>query len=805
MLQGARRRGFVILGTLALALAALAGVGALVLALAAAWYWPQLPPLDKVTSYRPHEHLQVFSSEGIEIGQFGSERRIFVPVADVPRLLKDAVLAVEDAQFYEHGGISWRGLARAVFANLGGGMPQGASTITQQVARTFFLSMRRTPERKIKEALLALQIESRLTKDQILELYLNQIYLGQRSYGFAAAAQAYFGKTLAELDLAETALLAGLPQNPIHANPMADLERARARQRVVLARMLAVGLIDEQQRDRAAAASIVLRPPRSRALAGAEHVAEMARQAVVERLGERAYTEGIRVMTSIRVEDQRAAFAGLRRAVLAHARRQPWRGPEQQESLPQNPQAAERAIAQALKDARDDDALRNAIVLAASPRELSVQLASGETVTVSGEGLRLVQAALAPKARPALAVRRGSLIRVMAVPAAKPKSPPVWTVVQWPEADGALVTLEPASGRIRALVGGFDFGRSPFNRVTSAWRQPGSAFKPFVYSAAFETGVMPETRVDDLPLVNADGSALPWSPTNSDGSFEGEMSVRDALVKSKNPVSVRLLQHTGVDAAREWIARFGFDPAKHPQDLTLALGSGSVTPLQMAAAYAVFANGGHRVTPVLIERIVDARGQVLFEAPPAPVLDQATRAIPERNAFLVGTLLADVTRRGTAARAQAVLRRTDLYGKTGTTNDAIDAWFAGFQSGLVAVAWMGHDDPKSLGERESGAALALPMWIDAMARALRGVPVRAAAPPAGVVAAGDDWRYAEWAEGGFVARIGGPAGGGPFGWFGNAPAAAAATAPVDPSRHPELEGMGRAPAPPASAPAAPSR
>ncbi len=805
------RRGFIILGSLLLGALALVMLGLLVLGIAAAWYWPQLPNLDKATAYRPIQHLQVVTSEGVEIAQFGSERRIFVPVAAMPQQLKDTVIALEDHTFYSHHGISPRGLARAMVTNVlhPGNRSHGASTITQQVARTFFLSPRRTLERKAKEALLALQLERQLSKDQILELYLNEIYLGQHAYGFAAAAKTYFGKTLEQLTLAETALLAGLPKDPIHANPVTNLERAQKRQRVVLGRLKAVGQITDAQQAAAVAERITVRNQRHVAL-NAEHVAEMARRAVVERLGEKAYTQGVRVVTSLRAEDQRAAHAALRHAVLAHGRKQAWRGPEDFESLPgpnANHETIDRAIGQALKDQKDDTDLRIAIVLTAAAKEVVAQLATGENVTVKGEGLRLIQAALSPKAHEDLAVRRGSLIRLMEVAGANAKTPSTWTVVQWPQADGAFVALDPSTGRIRALVGGFDFGRNQFNRAVAAWRQPGSSFKPFLYSAAFESGVMPQTRVDDLPLTNADGSEPRWNPKNSDDRFDGDMSVRDALVKSKNLVSVRLLQQVGLPATREWVSRFGFDASKQPNDLTLALGSGAVTPLQLATGYGVFANGGHLVAPLLIERITDAQGKVLFEAPPPAVLNEANRAIPERNAFLVNSLLNDVTRRGTAARAQTQLKRSDLYGKTGTTNDAVDAWFAGFQPSVVAVAWVGYDEPQSLGERESGGGLALPMWMESMTRLLRGVPQQNLVPPAGVVAVYDDWRYAEFAQGGWLARIGpavlatapaqaasAPADGAPLVAPPTAPLAAPSTSPP---------AVGPAPSPaPALAPAA---
>ncbi len=753
-----RVRGFVVTGTLLIALlvtGAVALLAALALVVAGAWYWNDLPPLDKATDYRPRQHLQVLTADGKEIAQFGTERRIFVPIEQMPVQLKQAVIAVEDTGFYEHNGISWRGVARAAWSNATGGIGGGASTITQQVSRTFFLSTRRTVERKIKEALIAWRLEDELTKDEILELYLNQIYLGQRAYGYGAAAQVYFGKPLAQLNLAEITMLAGLQQNPIHANPVVNEGAATRRQHWVLARMQRTGAITADQHDEALVTPLHYRSPRFVDV-HAQHVAEMARRAVVDLLGERAYTEGVRVVTSLLSDDQRAAHTALRRAVMAHERKQRWRGPEDQETLPDNPAQADRAAALALKDGRDDEDLRLAIVLQASPQEVTAKLASGETVTVSGAALRWVQAALKTGARDNIAIRRGSVLRLVLMPPTGKGRQAQWHIAQWPQANGAYVALDPATGRVRAMVGGFSFGRQQFNRATSAARQPGSAFKPFLYSAALEHGLMPETLVNDAPLTSYDGGSSSWNPQNSDGKFDGPITVREGLVRSKNLVSIRLLQQLGLPAARDWIARFGFDMKQHPQDLTLALGSGSSTPLQMALAYAVLANGGHRVAPVLIERILGPQGQVLFEAPLPDVLDDSNRVVPARNVFMVNSLLRDVTARGTAAQAQAQLKRPDLHGKTGTTNDAVDAWFAGWAPGVVGVGWMGYDEPRSLGAGESGGGLALPIWIDSMARALNGVPVQALVPPEGVVAAGDDWRYVEWAEGGFVPQVGVP-------------------------------------------------
>lgn len=709
---------------------------------AAAAPW-DLPSLDRALNYQPVQPLTVLTSDGVEIAAFGAERRQFLPIAKMPRLLQQAVLAVEDARFYEHSGVDPKGMARAALAMLTGGMRQGASTITQQVARTFFLEREFTAERKAREIMIALELEKKLSKERILELYLNEIYLGQRAYGFAAASQTYFGKPLDQLTIAETAMLAGLPQNPNYANPVSNLARATQRQRVVLERMRVTGVITDAQHAKARAEPLKIRTPGEGQLQ-AGHVAEMARALVVERWGIEAYQRGIRVVTSLRADEQRAATAAVRRGLLAHDRRGPWRGVEALEDLPAGDgPALEQAAAQALKDHRDDELLRAAIVLAASDKGVKLQLASGERVELDGAALRWVRAGLQAQAKAPLRLQRGAVVRLV-------REGKGWAFAQWPRAEAALVALDPSNGRIRALVGSFQFTRAPFNHATQAWRQPGSAFKPLLYSAALEAGVMPETLVDDAPWVAPDG----WAPKNSDGRFDGLLSLSDALARSRNLASVRVLQHVGVPATRDWAARLGLDAARQPQNLTLALGSGATTPLQLAQAYAVFANGGFRIAPVLVERIVDAQGKVLFEAPPAAPPAEAQRAIPARNAFLVGQMLNGVTRHGTAARAQSQLGRPDLYGKTGTTDDAVDAWFAGYQPGRVAVAWMGYGEPRSLGEGESGGGLALPIWLDYMAVALKGVPVATPAVPAGLVDIDGSWRYDDWADGGHVRLLG---------------------------------------------------
>ena len=703
----------------------------------AAW----LPSIDPVVNYSPKLPLRVLTADGVEIAQFGTERRQYLPLAQTPQLLQDALLAIEDTRFREHSGVDLKGIARALSAMLSGGDRQGASTITQQLVRTMLLTRERTAARKIKEIVLALRVERALPKDRILEIYLNEIYLGQRAYGFAAAAQTYFGKPLDRLSIAETAMLAGLPRNPNFANPVADFERAQARQRLVLDRMLDTGVIDAHQHAAARAETLTIRPPGPRGVI-APHVAEMARQAVVQIAGDDAYTGGYQVLTSLNAADQLAAHAAVRRGVLAYERRRAWRGIEGTERLPPGDGDTTEAAAQALKDYRDDDVLRVAIVLSASPQAVQVQLAGGERVTIVDTGLSAVRAALQPGAQAPLRIERGAVLRVV-------HDGKAWAVAQWPEVEAALVALNPASGRVRALVGSFDFTRQPFNHVTQGWRQPGSSFKPLLYSAAIESGVMPGTVIDDLPFTAGNG----WSPANSDGQFLGPITLVEALARSRNVVSVRLLQVVGTARVRQWCGRFGLDPSRQPADLSLALGTGSVTPLQMAQAYATVANGGHRVDPVVVERIVDAKGKVVFEAPRPARPSDATRAIPARNAYLTATLLNEVTRSGTAAGAQARLRRVDLYGKTGTTNDAVDAWFAGFQPTLAAVVWMGYGEPRSLGDRESGGRLALPIWIDFMASALKGVPVAPLKAPPGLVQSGSHTVYAELANGGWIERI----------------------------------------------------
>ncbi|HSQ72255.1 MAG TPA: penicillin-binding protein 1A [Rubrivivax sp.] len=730
-----------------LLLASLAGLLFLVgLALAVAY--PNLPAIDSFTDYRPKLPLRVFSADGVQIGEFGEERRNFVPIAQMPQVMKDAVLAAEDAGFSEHGGVDYKGVARAALANLRDARSEGASTITMQVARNFYLSTEKTFTRKIYEVLLALKVERLLSKDQILELYMNQIYLGQRAHGFAAAAEIYFGKKLQEVTVAEAAMLAGLPKAPSAYNPISNPRRATQRQRYIVDRMFETGFITEAQHEEALAQELRYRKQPDNAV-HAEYAAETARQLVFAQYGVEAYTRGLNVHLTLNAADQLVAYRALRKGLLDYELRQFYRGPEAHVDLPADVALVDARVAEALNDHPDNGDLRAAVVLEASPGKVVAMLQSGETLTVTGDGLRPVTSGLSAKAVPKVQIRRGAVVR-----AAK-NAKGAWLLTQLPEVEGAVVAMDPRTGAIRALVGGFDFGKSKFNHVTQAWRQPGSAFKPFIYSAALEKGFTPGTVVNDAPLFfdATETGSQPWEPKNYDGTFEGPMPLHTALAKSKNMVSIRVLQGTGVEFAQGWLQNFGFEAARHPAYLPMALGAGSVTPLQMVTAYSVFANGGYRVSPMLIERVTDSKGHVLLESPP-PVLDERVRTLPARNAFVMNTLLQEVTRSGTGARAQATLKRPDLYGKTGTTNDSMDAWFAGFQPTLAAVVWIGYDNPRKLGSRETGGGLALPVWLQLMQHALKGVPVQEPAPPEGVVFANGYWSFDEFAQGRGITSVG---------------------------------------------------
>lgn len=698
---------------------------------------PNLPSFDIVTDYRPKIPLRIYTAEGALLGEFGEEHRDFVPIKDIPPVLKDALLSIEDTRFYEHGGIDYRGVTRALVADLSGGFHQGASTITMQVARNFFLSQEKTLKRKLTEVLLAYRIESALSKEQILELYMNQIYLGQRTHGFSSAARTYFNKSLQELTLAEAAMLAGIPQNPAKHNPAVNPLRAKSRQEMVLKRMLHLGRITQVQYTEAINQTLKI-SDRQQFEVHADYVAELVRQEVYAQYKEATYSAGFNVYTTLGKAEQNAAYDSVRRNVLAYDQRHGYRGPEDFVDLPSDEDEQDDAIDRILSRHPSSDNLISAVVTEVSAKRVRAEPASGDTLEISGEGLRFAARALQPNAKLDLKIRVGSVIR------ASQDTKGRWAISQLPEVEAAFVALNAEDGSYRAMVGGFDFSRKQFNHVSSAWRQPGSSIKPFVYSAALEKGFSPATLVDDAPLSLPGGAGgQAWEPQNDDG-YDGPISLRRALAKSKNIVAVRLLRAISPQYARDYLERFGFDAAKQPANLTLTLGSGSVTPLQLASAYAVFANGGYRVTPRLIEKITDIRGNVLREAPIPPVRQDEQRVIDSRNAFIIDSMLREVVRSGTGALAGQRLGRNDLAGKTGTTSDAVDGWFAGYASDVVAVAWMGYDQPKSLGGREFGATLALPIWIDYMRQALAGKPSSERTPPPGVSFIDGDWLYDEF-------------------------------------------------------------
>jgi len=722
---------------------------ALLIGVALAMAYPQLPDVTELSEYRPKLSMRVYSVEGTQIGEFGEERRNLMPFKDIPKVMKDAVLAIEDARFYQHGGVDYIGLLRASLANLGRAKSQGASTITMQVARNVYLSSEKTFTRKIYEILLTTKLEHLLTKDQIFEIYLNQIYLGNRAYGFAAASEAYFGKPLKNISIAEAAMLAGLPKAPSAYNPISNPKRARSRQLYIIERMEEHGFITKEQAAAAKLEDLKIRTAMSGLNTHADYVAEMARQLMFAQYGTEIYTRGLNVYTTIRASDQQAAYFALRQGIMDYERRQHYRGPEKFITLPTNPSELEDAIDDALIEQGDKGDLLAAVVLEATPKKVRAVRRNGETIDITGEGLQPVQSGLSDKAQPNIKLRPGALIRVTKTP----KN--TWEITQLPEVEGAFVAIDPRDGGIRALVGGFDFEKNKFNHVTQAWRQPGSSFKPFIYSAALEKGFTPLTVINDAPLF-FDASVTggqPWEPKNYDGTFEGPMTMRRGLAKSKNMISIRILQSVGAQNAQDWITRFGFEADKHPPYLTMALGAGSVTPLQMVTGYSVFANGGYRVNPYLITKVTDQMGKVLSEFKP-PELDESMRAIDARNAFVMTSLLQEVTRSGTAARAPVVLKRNDIYGKTGTTNDSMDAWFAGYHTSVTAVTWIGYDTPRKLGDRETGGGLSLPVWINYMQHALQNVPVSEPVPPAGLSHENGDWVFIEYSKGAGVSSLG---------------------------------------------------
>lgn len=710
-------------------LTTLVSLPVLLLGMAVMLTYPSLPSLEVLTDYHPKVPLRIYSAEGILLGEFGVERRALVKIAEVPDAMKHAILAAEDDRFYQHGGVDYMGVMRAALSNFtAGGTRQGASTITMQVARNFFLSKEKTFTRKFNEMLLAFKIEHFLSKDDILQLYINQIYLGQRSYGFAAASQIYFGKPLSQISIAEAAMLAGLPKAPSSYNPVINPTRAKLRQMYVLRRMHELRYITDDQFKKAQTELLIVKHGNQEFSVKSDYLTEMVRQSVYEQYQDDTYTRGLKVYTTIRQQDQKAAYLAVRKAVLDYDRRHGYRGPEGFADLQQG--KGDEALEEALQDSIDNDDLLPAVVLSASEKQIEAYCKGGEHVTISGEALRFAHRALTDKVALNQRIVVGSIIRV------QKNEQNIWQISQLPQVESAFVSGSPVNGAIYSLVGGFDFNHSQFNHVTQAWRQPGSSIKPFIYSAALEKGFTPATIINDAPLTfSADQTGSdPWQPKNYDGKYDGPMRMREALIHSKNLVSIRILQSITPSYVQDYLTKFGFDAEKHPPYLTMALGAGSVTPLQMLTGYSVFANGGFRVTPYFIQRIEDAQGHVLSKATPVVANEGADQVIDVRNAYTMVSMMQDVVKHGTGIRAMQ-LGRNDLAGKTGTTNDSIDAWFCGFQPSVVGIAWLGFDQPRSLGDRETGGGAALPIWMGYMEKVLKSVPEAEYTMPDNMVAA----------------------------------------------------------------------
>lgn len=786
---------------LAIAILGLGVLGALTLGTLYFVVSARLPDVEALRDIEMQEPLYVYARDGRLMALFGETRRYPVKIEEVPDQVKHAFIAIEDARFYDHHGIDYRGVARAIWllATTDDQRVPGGSTITQQVARQFFLSSEYSFTRKFAEMLLALKMERELTKDEILELYLNKSFFGNRSYGVAAAAEFYYGKALDELTLEEAAVLASIPKFPSSGNPITNPERARIRRDYVMQRMRELGYIDEAAEREGKATPMHAKPHERPVEVYAPYVAEMVRQEMIARYGGDVLTKGYHVTTTIDPRFQAAAEASLRQGLVTYDRRYGWSGAEQSFELDADEDAAR--VAERLRGIPAQSGLRPAIVLRSGEGTVDAVLADGTTLTLDAESSKWTQRA------PSALVERGDLIRVRRADVdsesdgdadAAPAAPARWLLGQLPRAQSTIISMEYDTGALRALVGGFSFAGQKFNRATQARRQPGSAFKPFIFAAAFERGFHPASIVPDAPVVFRMRRGQDWRPGNADGRFMGPMQLRDALALSRNLVSVRVLDAIGVDYARRYISHFGFDESELPPNLSISLGTPSLTPLDVTRGYAVFANGGFRVTPWFIDQVRDRNGELVFEAnptracrgcgagalpgqpvaqarphvvdgfdfgpaSPAPSPDPAPapeaeasgadapdgdgivlreaddaefivapRAIDERVAWQLVSMMRDVVRRGTG-RAALALERDDIGGKTGSTNDYRDAWFVGFGGNLVTTVWVGRDDNRSLGRREYGGRAALPIWIDYMDVALEGQPPMPHDMPAGLV------------------------------------------------------------------------
>ncbi len=749
------RRKIGLLSALLMLIIILAGL----LTAASLWFYltPRLPPIDDLKEIRLQTPLRVYSADGKLIAEYGEQRRIPLRYEELPPMMVKAVLAAEDDRFFEHPGVDIRGILRAVVTLVRTGeKSQGGSTITMQVARNFFLSREKTYLRKINEILLALKIEKELSKRQILELYLNKIYFGNRAYGVGSAAKAYYGKSLDRLSIAQMAMIAGLPKAPSIYNPIANPERAMQRRNYALARMYSLGYINASTYQQALAEPDDARRHKPRSDLEAPYVGEMVRRHMVNRFGKEAYTAGYKVFTTVDSRLQTAANRALRNGLIGYLHRNGYPGPEKHIELPpvelnqwlrqQNgvsgkPPAAITAARNELKKTAVLGGLLPALIVEADTDSITALLADQQLVTLTPPAFSWV---FGPKEKSTTRItdvlKTGDIIRVRWL------GDGGWELAGIPPTEGAVVSLDPQSGAIQALSGGFDFFKSKYNRAVQAKRQPGSAFKPFIYSAALEKGYTAASVINDAPVVMEDGNLdEAWKPRNYSGRFFGPTRLRVALTKSRNLVSIRLLRAIGVGYAAKYATRFGFKSSNLPRDLSLALGSGSVTPLELATGYAVFANGGYLISPYFIQRIENGEGDILWQAEPARVCAQcedplspappyplAPRVISAQNSYLMTSMMRDVIRFGTGRRAM-VLNRDDLAGKTGTTNDQFDAWFSGFNQGIVTTVWTGFDSPQPMGNNETGGRAALPIWIDFMRTALDGVPEKPLKQPPNLV------------------------------------------------------------------------
>ena len=731
--------------------------------------WPNLPDLKAMTDYRPRIPLRIYSADKVLLAEYGDERRNVLNLQEIPEVMREAILAAEDDNFYSHGGVDWSGVGRAVLANLtSGAKSQGASTITMQVARNFYLSSEKSFIRKFYELLLTYKIESTLTKDQILELYMNQIYLGHRSYGFAAAARTYFNKSLADVSIAEAAILASVPKSPSRTNPRSNLEATKVRQHYVLDRMLKLNYITQAEYDQAKAEEIVVSSrdqgaPEYKIARHGQYVAELARQLMFNQYQDNVYGRGLNVYTTVHSQDQQNAYDAVRSGILNYTRRKAYTGPAEQLSLPEGLENDKKKMAAFIEDVRekhpDSDEILAAVVLSASNNKVVLMREAGEPIELTGNSLNNARRSLAASVSESRRIKRGSVVYIE-------KMKDSWSIINLPLVQGAFVALNPEDGAIQSMIGGFDFHLGDFNRVTQAWRQPGSTFKPFVYAAGLERGLTPETNVSDMPftLTARQTGSKPWQPKNYGDSYTPSQTLRNGMYKSKNMVSIRILEAVGPDFAMDFISRFGFDPKRQPPKgayLTMALGAGSVTPLQMAGAYSVFANGGFRINPYIITHVVDSNGVTIMQAQPLKAGDEAHRVIDARTAYVMNDILRGVARSGTAARTEATLKRNDIAGKTGTTNRSFDAWFVGYTPKLVGVSWLGFDQPNSLGDRETGGGAAMPIWMSYMSKALKNVPVvQPGKLPDGLSKVSNNFYYQEFPQGKAITSLGAGAGSG---------------------------------------------